>query len=114
MIGQNGFLRVFLRPYGIPHAYKCQAQNIFKDLNLSIRLNSRVFQNEDKNEGSVLVVAPQTHPPLKVYFSPILTLVLLYTSEGGPPSRKCTKVYSTETTEAVGQQFCRTTQSCTG
>ena len=35
---KNGFQSVFLGPYGIPHAYKCQAQNIFKDSNLSIRL----------------------------------------------------------------------------
>ena len=37
-------------------------------------------------------------------------VVLSYTSEGAPPLRKCTKVYSTD--EAVGQLFCRTTRSC--
>ena len=54
--------------------------------------------------GSVLVVAPQTPPPLKVSKSPILILVLLYTL------RKCMKVYSTD--KAVGQLFCKTTRSC--
>ena len=65
--------------------------------------------------GSVLVVAPQPPPLPKVYKSPILTLVLLYTSEGGGGLQKRTKVYSseaTEATEAVGQLLCRTTQSC--
>ena len=35
---KNGFQSVFLGPYGIPHANKCQAQMIFMDFNLSIRL----------------------------------------------------------------------------
>ena len=35
---KNGFQSVFLWPYGIPHAYKCRASNIFKDFNLSILL----------------------------------------------------------------------------
>ena len=36
---KNGFQSVFLGPYGIPHANKCQAQMIFMDFNLSIRLS---------------------------------------------------------------------------
>ena len=44
--------------------------------------------------GSVLVVAPQTHPPPpKVYESPILILVLSYTSEGGGAGGPPPKVY---------------------
>ena len=35
---KNCFQSFFLGPYGIPHAYKCQAQNLFKNFNLSIRL----------------------------------------------------------------------------
>ena len=35
---KNSFQSDFLGPYGIPHAYKCQAQHIFKDSNLSLRL----------------------------------------------------------------------------
>ena len=61
MIGQNGFLRVFLRPYGIPHAYKCQAQNIFKDLNLSIRLNLR-NSDTDHNTALFLLFHLNRHP----------------------------------------------------
>ena len=36
---KNSFQSVFLGPYAIPHAYQCQAGNIFKNLNLSIRLS---------------------------------------------------------------------------
>ena len=36
---KNSFQNVFLGPYGIPHAYKCQAQQNVKGFNLSIRLS---------------------------------------------------------------------------
>ena len=46
-----------------------------------------------KISGSVLVVAPQTPPPSKVYKSPTVTVGLSYPSEGGgpPPSESVQK-----------------------
>ena len=38
---KNGFQSAFLGPYDIPHANKCQAQMIFIDFNLSIRLTKQ-------------------------------------------------------------------------
>ena len=61
---KNGFQSVFLGPYGIPHAYKCQARNIFKDYNLSIRLSGAARYDHDHRFNGFFLLTPsliQTH-----------------------------------------------------